>query len=225
MTEALLIRARLKRNASISAIASLLLPEEASARAGAAHRLVWSLFAGDTQQPRNFLWREDKESTFYVLTPHAPGVSEIFDVETKVFSPNLKPGDLLQFSLRANATRAIKPPGSRGRGKRADIVMARLHAETDRASKRPAIIDEAGCAWLAAQGAKHGFALARPPAVDGYETLEIPRPGARKITFSVLDFDGILKVTDAARFNAALLQGFGHAKAFGCGLMLIRRAG
>jgi CRISPR system Cascade subunit CasE len=225
MTETLLIRARLKRNPSIASIASLLLPNEASARAQASHRLVWSLFAGNPDHKRDFLWREDKEKTFYILGPQAPGASEIFDVETKIFAPNLRPGDLLHFSLRANATSAVKPPGSRARGKRADIVMAQLPPRGERAAARPAVITEAGTAWLAAQGEKHGFALPAPPRVDGYETVKIPRPGAQKIAISVLDFDGILQVTDPAIFNAALLRGFGHAKAFGCGLMLIRRAG
>jgi CRISPR system Cascade subunit CasE len=40
----------------------------------------------------------------------------------------------------------------------------------------------------------------------------------------VLDFEGVLEVTDPVRFLAALANGFGRARAFGCGLMLIRRA-
>jgi CRISPR system Cascade subunit CasE len=44
------------------------------------------------------------------------------------------------------------------------------------------------------------------------------------MTIAVLEFAGVLTVRDPARFLAALAQGFGHAKAFGCGLMLIRRA-
>jgi CRISPR system Cascade subunit CasE len=225
MTETLLIRARLKRHPSIASIASLLLPNEASARAGASHRLVWSLFAADPDQKRDFLWREDKEKTFYILSPQAPCTSEIFDVDMKPFAPDLAPGDFLQFSLRANATRAVKPPGSRGRGKRADIVMAHLPNPNERAPARARIIVDAGTAWLKAQGEKHGFSLPAQPRVDGYETLKIPRPGGPNIRISTLDFDGILQVTDPALFNAALLRGFGHARAFGCGLMLIRRAG
>ena len=39
----------------------------------------------------------------------------------------------------------------------------------------------------------------------------------------VLEFEGVLTVTSPAEFVAAVLQGFGRAKAFGCGLMLIAR--
>lgn len=53
---------------------------------------------------------------------------------------------------------------------------------------------------------------------------------------SVLDLEGILVVTDPAAFldkvalklgtasDAAAQAGFGRAKAFGCGLMLLKRA-
>ena len=60
--------------------------------------------------------------------------------------------------------------------------------------------------------------------VDGYETVRIPRAGGQPAQFSVLDFEGVLEVTDPMRFLAALVNGFGRARAFGCGLMLIRRA-
>ena len=41
--------------------------------------------------------------------------------------------------------------------------------------------------------------------------------------FGVMDFSGMLEVKDPARFLTQLAQGFGRARAFGCGLMLIRR--
>jgi CRISPR system Cascade subunit CasE len=225
MPEMFLIRASLKQDASIASIASLLLPAEPAARVGAAHRLVWSLFAGDAARKRDFLWREDTANNFYILAPQLPAESAIFDVQSKPFAPHLTEGDFLQFSLRANATRAYKPAGSQARGKRADVVMARLYAAEDRAAARPAVIQEAGAAWLAAQGARHGFSLSGAPAVDGYARLRLPRAGTGKIDISTLDFSGVLKITDPAAFLRALYHGFGHAKAFGCGLMLIRRAG
>lgn len=38
----------------------------------------------------------------------------------------------------------------------------------------------------------------------------------------VLDFDGVIDVVDPERFREAIGEGFGRAKAFGCGLMLLR---
>jgi CRISPR system Cascade subunit CasE len=220
-----LLRVRLKRSASIASIATHLLPEDLSRRAEAAHRLIWSLFAGAPDATRPFLWREEKSGVFYILASQLPGESEIFDVEIKDFAPALEAGDRLQFSLRANATRAYKKSAGT-RGKRADVVMAALSrlSPAERSLQREAVIQEAGTAWLAGQGAKHGFTLSAPPRVDSYNKWKIPRGKAAKIEISTLDFEGLLEVTDVPAFTAALASGLGHAKAFGCGLMLIRRA-
>jgi len=41
--------------------------------------------------------------------------------------------------------------------------------------------------------------------------------------FSSVDFLGDLEITDVEKFTKALFQGIGRAKAFGCGLMLVKR--
>lgn len=223
-----LTRARLRSDASISTIAKTLLPDDASARAMASHQLVWSLFAGDPNAKRDFLWREDQRGTFFILSTRPPAESVIFTTETKVFAPDLAKGDLLRFTLRANATRSIKASPT-ARGKRADVVMAVLKplSKDERTKVRDQVVFEAGQSWLSAQGQRYGFELVNETEslrVDGYTKLDIPRRGGRDLTVSSLDFTGILQVTDPAYFLEHLCSGFGHAKAFGCGLMLIRRA-
>lgn len=222
-----LTRAKLRRDPAIAAIAALLMPAASSSRTQASHQLVWSLFAGDQNAKRDFLWREDQHGTFFILSASPPGESPVFETEAKPFAPALAKGDLLRFSLRANATRSIKTAGAK-RGKRADVVMAALNAlpQGERAQARPGLIIETGRNWLEAQGGRNGFALAEATAlrVEGYETLQIPRVGAKPIQISLLDFEGVLTVTDPAIFLSAIKAGFGHAKAFGCGLMLMRRA-
>ena len=49
-----------------------------------------------------------------------------------------------------------------------------------------------------------------------------PRKGQPQ--FGILDLTGRIEIADPAVFLALLARGFGRAKAFGCGLMLIRRA-
>jgi CRISPR system Cascade subunit CasE len=44
------------------------------------------------------------------------------------------------------------------------------------------------------------------------------------IRYSTIDFQGVLNVTDSEKFQAVLFKGIGKAKAFGCGLMLVKRA-
>lgn len=248
MSAHFLSRARLRQDASVAAIAPQLLPDEDSARANAAHRLIWSLFAGDAQAERCFLFRETQapgrlgeRATFMVLSDRPPDANHpVMEVETKPFAPVLAPGDRLQFSLRANAT--VTRNDANGRLKRHDVVMDALTragiAAGARAEKRRAVIYEAGLDWLTRQGEKAGFRpvisafadaddddddVGSPMRIDGYNRWSFARLGP-KGSISVLDFDGLLEVTDPQLFLAQLPKGFGRAKAYGCGLMLIRRA-
>lgn len=85
--------------------------------------------------------------------------------------------------------------------------------------------------WWERQGSeRHGFKIALDP-VQGSALLEfaayhhhpIPEKG-KTAGFSSLDLSGEVVVTDLERFNRLLMEGTGPAKAFGCGLMLVRRA-
>ncbi len=227
MTTLWLCRARLRRDtAATGSLARLLVPDKGGARTAAAHRLVWALFADGPDRQRDFLWREEKPGRFMALSARAPTpMPDLFDVDATPFEPALAVGDRLRFSLRANAVVARSEASGR-RGKRHDVVMDALHAlpEGQRAGARLETVASAGCAWLHRQGAAHGFAPDNGTAVDGYETVRIPRDGTRPARFGQLDFTGLLTVTDPAAFLSALAAGFGRARAFGCGLMLIRRA-
>ena len=86
-------------------------------------------------------------------------------------------------------------------------------------------IREKGFGWLARQGWKGGFEVrAEELLCEGYRQHRIDR-GADKpaLSFSSLDFEGILEVRDPKLLSAMIARGFGPSKAFGCGLMLIRR--
>ena len=58
-------------------------------------------------------------------------------------------------------------------------------------------------------------------AIDGYTQH---REKGGELRYSTLDFSGTLTVTAPDAFKVALRQGVGRAKAFGCGLLLIRPA-
>ena len=225
MTELFLSRARLRCDAPVAALAQLLVPQEAADRAGALHRLVWALFADAADRTRDFLWREEAPGRFITLSSRPPvDLHDLFDLESQSFIPVLAPGDRLGFTLRANAV--VARPEVRGqRGKRHDVVMDLLYRATaPRAKERPDAILKAGRAWLARQGEAHGFAPLSNTAVDGYDRVVVPRAHGKPAVFGVLDITGVLEVQDPGSFLAQLAQGFGRARAFGCGLMLIRRA-
>jgi CRISPR system Cascade subunit CasE len=226
MTGALLLsRARLRRDAPIGALAQVLAPPGTSVRAERTHRLVWTLFADDPGRRRDFLWRESEPGCFYLLSRRPPEDRHgLFHLDPpKDFAPVLTPGDRLDFVLRANATVA-KPAGRDTRGRRADVVMDSLRAlpPGGRGPARAEAIQAAGAAWLVRQGVKAGFDV-ESVVVDRYEALSMERSGP-PMRIGVLDLRGSLRVTDPGVFLASVADGFGRAKAFGCGLMLLRRA-
>jgi len=218
-------RARLKKDASTAALAKLLLPSGNDARAAAAHSLVWTLFSDSSDRTRDFLWREDAPGVFMTLSARRPAdPHDLFDLESKSFEPALSVGDRLGFRMRANPT-ITHSAGKGSRGKRSDVVMDALRGVPDRAAARPEVIVSAGRAWLAGVGARSGFIPDPDTLVDGYDQRRLERSGGARLRFSILDFEGRLTVQDPVLFISRIVQGFGRAKSFGCGLMLIRRAG
>jgi CRISPR system Cascade subunit CasE len=211
----------------------------------ASHHLIWTLFSDAPDRERDFLWREGPGGVFYLLSRRAPvdrlGVFEM--EEPKSFSPNLRIGDRLHFALRVNATISRRAEGSKERGRIHDIVCDALQrAGTDQrgtALVRRNLLHPVARTWLSARGVKRGFSLvdATPDSAEGWEFEErdpfrvlgyhralIDRGDQAPMRVGIMDLEGELVVRDPVAFLAALHHGFGRAKAFGCGLMLVRRA-
>lgn len=218
------------------------------------HRLLWRFFdlpKDNHRQRTPFLFRAEVANglpLFYVLSTTQISDSKgqwIF--ESKTYRPQLAVGDRLAFKLRANpiversgavllaadGTPRLRTSGAKeGQPKckvaRHDVVMdakRRMNWASLAPDERPMLAhlaQDAGSRWLQAREVRLGchFEVDRLRA-DGYRTH---RMRGRGIILSTLDFEGELTITDAARFNDALLHGIGPAKSFGCGLLLVRRA-
>lgn len=203
------------------------------------HQLLWQLFP-NYSGPRPFLFRQEMEDgadgngrpkglpLFYLLSEQAPvTLTGLLDVESKPFSPRLETGDLLAFRLRANPTVARRIEGEK-RSRRSDVLM---HAKSvfpleQRASQDcKKAMDEAARQWLAGQGEKHGFMVRGLPEISGYRQYTLAKKeGGKPIQFSGVDYNGVLEVSDPKQFTGLLTQGVGRSKAFGFGMMMIRRA-
>ena len=231
-------RLTLNRYAPTRALSALLDPQDEDARVDAHHRLIWTLFGDAADRPRDFLWRADGRGQFFTLSARPPLANDLFTPpEVKAFAPDLRTGDRLVFALRANATKdqaalsRLPREERRGKSRRVDLVMDLLKdtPKQDRAALRMEKAQQAGEAWLARQGAMKGFSPLNV-VVEDYRVLRVARgqsangKRSREMTHGVLDLAGEIELTDPAAFLPALAGGFGRAKAWGCGLMLIRRA-
>lgn len=204
----------------------------------AAHQLLWRLFP-DHDGPRPFLFRQEMEDDqltpdqaprglplFYTLSATEPMVLPgLLAVESKPFAPELTVGDRLAFRLRANPTIARKA-GNAKHSKRSDVLM---HAKSayppgERASEAcKQAMDTAARDWLTSRGEAYGFALTVAPDVGAYRQHALKKVGrSDELQFSSVDYEGLLDVTDPGRLIETLAHGIGRAKAFGCGLMMVR---
>ncbi|WP_280553586.1 type I-E CRISPR-associated protein Cas6/Cse3/CasE [Halomonas sp. 25-S5] len=204
-----------------------------------AHQLLWRLFP-DLDAPRPFLFRQEMEEAdgtqgkipkglplFYVLSDREPvAMADLLDVQSKPFAPTLEPGDRLAFRLRANPTVARRVPGAR-HSPRSDVLMtAKKPFPPGQRTSADCVhaMDQAARDWLVERSEGFGFHLPVPPEVGAYRQHALQKPGRRDaIQFSSVDYEGLLEVVDPGRLVETLARGIGRAKAFGCGLMLIRR--
>jgi len=181
------------------------------------HRALWSLFPN--------VERGDASPFLYVVESLnlATGVSVLMqssikpldhsvlaDVRAmKPLTVQLRDGQRLGFRTLANPTRCIADKehktNKRNRGK----------------CRVPLIHEEAQCEWL---GKKFkGAALLHEVSVTNHAPLYF-RKGSRVGKVVPASFEGVLEVCSADQMMQIWKKGVGPAKAFGCGLLLVRRA-
>lgn len=216
------------------------------------HRTLWKLFSDGAAAPaRTFLFRQNREPALaqrgvgeFLVISDRPMLSDSrFQTQGKPYQPKLAVGDALHFQLRAEVLASIAGKdthGQRLRGKKHDPMLTALksappdaravlrklwlHGQSDQESNinTPALLLSD---WLAPKLARLGFALDQQSSrAESHETVRLKRDDkSKEICFSEADFLGQLRVTDPALATLAALGGVGHSKAFGCGLLLLRR--
>ncbi|WP_220681452.1 type I-E CRISPR-associated protein Cas6/Cse3/CasE [Methanofollis formosanus] len=196
------------------------------------HGMVWRIFSDGARKDRDFIYRlEMQESSpviYAVSTADPVDLDGIWAIEQKEYSPVLRTGQRLGFSLRANPIRAKR--NEEGKQKRCDVVMdaktvlKESGCSPDAMPSQPVLVQKEGFSWLASRGEAAGFAVDEGMVrAEGYRQHRFKKPrGKNWISISTIDFTGVLTVTDPDRFEEALYGGIGPAKSFGCGLVLIR---
>jgi CRISPR system Cascade subunit CasE len=200
-----------------------------TAQKDAGHRLVWSLFATDPAAGRDFVFRAAETgglgNRFLIVSRRQPAYDPaVWDISTKPYAPALTAGQRYGFALRVNPVRSISRP-DRKPSLRVDVLM---HAEKQAGQRLDGPTRERlACDWLAEKLARAGAEL-DPAAcrIMAHTQLRLPRRAPQgQAVLSVLDTEGALTMRDPVALGKALVDGIGHGKAFGLGLLLLRPLG
>jgi len=195
----------------------------------AAHQLLWKAFPKDAGANRDFLFRQETREglpCFFVVSGRRPINNELFQIETKDYAPQLEVGQRLAFSLRANPVVARRADGKKYSAKHDIWMDAKREAKNMGLDekKRIAHCEDRARQWLTARAEPHGFSINDQQIhVDGYFQHQFYRRNGRPIQFSSISYDGILTVVNPELLLRTLFEGIGRSRAFGCGLMLLRR--
>lgn len=159
---------------------------------------------------------------------------------TEVTAESMGAADLARYNAQRMAA-GLKEKPQRMRRRFHDVLMATKHrhplagdASAEARQAQWSALDNAARAWLAERfgqvGVQPGESLNQlteeaEPTFDwtGYAQHRLEHKG-RRIQFSSVDYEGLVEVTDPGKLRSALVEGIGRAKAFGCGLLLVRRA-
>lgn len=187
------------------------------------HRQLWRLFPGEEKETRNngeelrqgFLFRIEDNPTgrparLLVQSRRAPeAASGVVLVGTREIQPQPVAGQRLAFFLTANPIKTITDAQRDAKpGKKSEKCRVPLIKEEDQRE------------WIARKFADAG----EIEAVNVLPQAPIYfRKGNRGGKLVTVTFDGVLRVSDPTRMTELLENGIGPAKAFGCGLLLVRR--
>lgn len=197
------------------------------------HAMIWRIFSDGSRKKRDFIYRMEVQERFpliYAVSESEPvDLDGIWGIDQKKYSPVLRVGQRLGFSLRANPVRTKR--NEAGKHKRHDVVMDAKKLLQDSGcplDARPpeaALVQQEGYNWLESRAGQLGFSVERDLVrADGYRQHRFQKwDGSQRVEFSTIDFNGVLTVTDPDRLEETLFTGVGPAKSFGCGLLLIRQ--
>jgi len=197
------------------------------------HAAVESAFPAATAGERR-LWRVDTAGEavwLYIVSATRPDLTHIVEDigrptttswETKDYQPfleRLEEGQVWGFRLTANPTHSGR------RGPDAPDTQRFGHLTV---SHQEQWLTERMTGWgaravVASPG--EGEALSSF-SVMGREIVQFShqRGGARsRVTLTRTSYEGLLEVESAEKLRSALVNGMGHAKAYGCGLMTLAR--
>lgn len=178
------------------------------------HQRVWQAFKGRDGEKRDFLTRLDERDDAYrllLISPAAPNKPDWCPTDcfqTKAVPEDFFSAPSFRFSLLVNPTRKVRTDKDGKLTKNGRRLPIR---------RRDQLIE-----WMQRKAQGGGFDIGDP------EKLRIiPKPRSyfekkgQHGVHDAVEFQGLLRVTDAAVFRLTFASGIGSAKAFGFGLLAL----
>ena len=178
------------------------------------HQAVWKAFPGRDGDRRDFLTRLDRRRDgfrLFIVSPNEPtrpGWCPPESWRSKPIPETYFTRRRYTFQLCANATKKVTKLGGDGQ-------------PTKNGRRVPLSTREEFVGWITRKGEQGGFAVSEKTLRTfsrGREYFE--KQGMRGL-HSAVEFQGVLNITDPARFHETFTRGIGSAKAFGFGLLVI----
>jgi CRISPR system Cascade subunit CasE len=177
------------------------------------HQAVWKAFPGRDGQRRDFLTRLDQRREGFrllIVSPVEPVRPDWCTPEawqSKPIPESYFGKTRYAFQLCANPTKKI--------ASKADGTLTKNGRRVP-LGKREELVE-----WIMRKGEQGGFAVNESTLRTFSRGREYFVKSGRPGLHSAVEFQGVLRVTDPARFHETFTRGIGSAKAFGFGLLVI----
>lgn len=178
---------------------------------------------GTTRKDNNVLFRLVRDYDYYALyvqsdilpdwsciTGNGISLEAVRNID-KIHNV-FKEGAVYGFSLVANTVRYKSPR------------QAVKTNDPDRRKRISLKTHEERIQWLARHAAQSGFEVVTVKETPNQGNKDIRKKGTEPFSVTTTQFDGILRITNKELFAKAFREGIGRAKAYGCGLLMLRKA-
>ena len=173
------------------------------------HRATWHAFPARDGARRDFLTRLDDLGEAFrllILSGEPPTACPWGRWQTREVKAEFLEHDSYRFQLRANPSRKL-------------VVREQDGARVKNGRRVPLTDPDQLDAWLSRKASGAGFQLVWHEAGAPVEQPFV-RSGRRGKHVGV-DFRGVIRIVDRERFRTAFGRGFGSAKAFGFGMLML----
>lgn len=166
--------------------------------AGYFHSVLENSFKNEREHP---LW-QITGNQIIMVSKRIPDIPLWFgEAQTKEYNPYIPEYSLLHYRIIVNPT--IKKEGKR------------IPLNINKTEAYPYCAKD----WLCDKFGKNGAKMLSADMIEN----KIIKAKKGKVTFFSVTYEGSLLVEDKQKFDFLLKHGMGHEKAYGCGLLLVRK--